>query len=100
MLKDHILRHANLNADSEVRIFRHCSGTGIHLRVVDIVEFSYRKGRQAIISDVDKGIYSSARLSSNEAAQRSNVIGTTIPSGNNCCCTLVRYKLVWWNANS
>ena len=74
VLGDDVLRHPHFHAEQEIRIFGQRHRAGVHLRIVDIVEFGDREAGQAVIGDMDEGVNPRARLRHDVTAQRREIV--------------------------
>ena len=78
MLGDDVLRHPDLHAEQEIRIFGQRHRAGFHLRIIDVVEFGDREAGQAVVGDMDEGVNPRPRLRHDVAAQRGEVVDAGI----------------------
>ena len=94
VVRDYILRHAHLDADRDIGVFRHRLGAGLHLGVVEIVKLRQRKRRQPDIGDVHEGIEPGAGLRHDEAAKAGEIAGAGIARRHAGGGALERHQLV------
>ena len=99
MLKDHILRHPHFDADQEIRIFRQRHGAGLHLRVIDVVEFGHRESRQSVVGDVHERVNPRTRLRHDVAAQRRQIVDAGVARRDHGRGSLELHQLVGGNAD-
>ena len=99
VLEDHVLRHPDLDADQEVRVFGERHRAGFDLRVVDVVEFGHRERRQAVIGDMEEGIHPRPRLRDDVAPQRGEIVDAGIARRHHGGGALELHQFVGGNAD-
>ncbi len=99
VLGDDVLRHADLDADHHVGIFRDRLCGGVYLREVDVVELGDRERREPHIGDVHERVETGARLRHHVAAERSEIVGPGVACRHARRRALKRRELVGRNAD-
>jgi hypothetical protein len=91
VLGDDVLRHPDLHAEQEIRIFGQRHRAGFDLRIIDVVELGDREAGQAVVGDVDEGVNPRPRLRHDVTAQRGEIVDAGIARrhhrGGACACT-------------
>ncbi len=97
--RDHVIRHAHLDADHDVGVFAHRLGGRFGLREVDVEELGHREAAEADVGDVHEGVEARARLRDDVAAEDGEVVGARVARRHRGGGALERHQLVGRNAD-